>query len=70
MKHAKTGAMSLIQSLLDVTDIPEAKPDDSVACIGNEVGERILVVEIAQRIGTTEHAITTRLTGRGARIIC
>lgn len=63
------GRICMDQSLLDVTDIPEAKPGDSVVCIGEEGGERILAVEIAQRIGTTEHAITTRLTGRVARII-
>ena len=69
-KHTPVvGRICMDQSLLDVTDIPDAKPGDSVTCIGEEGGERILAVEIAQRIGTTEHAITTRLTGRVARII-
>ncbi len=69
-KHAPiVGRICMDQSLIDVTDIPNAAPGDTVTLIGEEGGERILAVEIAQRIGTTEHAITTRLTGRVARII-
>lgn len=68
-KHAPIiGRICMDQSILDVTDIPEAQPGDFATCIGQEGQERILAVEIAQRIGTTEHAITTRLTGRIPRL--
>jgi alanine racemase len=68
-KHAPIiGRICMDQSILDVTDIPEAQAGDTVTCIGQDGEERILAVEIAQRIGTTEHAITTRLTGRIPRV--
>ncbi len=68
-KHAPIiGRICMDQSILDVTDIPEAQPGDVAICIGQDGTERILAVEIAQRIGTTEHAITTRLTGRIPRL--
>jgi alanine racemase len=55
-------------TLVDVTDIPEARVGSEVVLIGRQGDDQIRVEEIAGLIGTTEHDITTRLTSRVPRV--
>lgn len=58
------GRVCMDQTVVDVTDIPEAAPGDHAVCIGAQGDERITVEEIARLIDATEHEITTGLTAR------
>jgi alanine racemase len=61
------GRICMDQTVVDVTDIPEAQPGAEAVCIGTQGDERITVEEIARLIETTEHDITTPLTNRVER---
>ncbi len=58
------GRISMDQTVVDVTHIPEAKPGDIAVCIGDMDGEEVTVNELAQRSGLIEHEITTGLSLR------
>ena len=62
------GRVCMDQTVLDVTDIPDAQAGDVAVCIGAQGAERIAVEEIAARIDTTPHEITTCLTARLPRV--
>ena len=53
------GRVCMDQTVLDVTEIPDAAPGDIAICIGGEGGENISAEQIAAAIDTTEHEITT-----------
>ena len=55
-------------TMVDVTDLPEVFPGEVAICIGEDEKEKITVVEIARKIGTTDHEITTTLTSRLPRV--
>jgi alanine racemase len=61
------GRVNMDVTLVDVTDIPRADIGSAVVLIGTQDEERITAEEIARRIGTTEHDVTTRLTPRVPR---
>jgi len=56
------------QTVVDVTDVPDVFAGDEAVCIGVQGNEHITVEEIAFRIETTPHEITTCLTARLPRI--
>jgi alanine racemase len=62
------GRVCMDQTVVDVTDIPGVRAGDAAVCIGSEGTETITIEEIARRIGTTEHEVTTCLTNRIPRI--
>jgi alanine racemase len=62
------GRVCMDQTVVDVTDIPGVAPGMEAVCIGAQGTDRIAVEEIATRIETTEHEITTCLTARIPRI--
>lgn len=62
------GRVCMDVTLVDVTDIPEARVGSEVVLIGRQGDDQIRVEEIAGLIGTTEHDITTRLTSRVPRV--
>jgi alanine racemase len=61
------GSVCMDQTMIDVTDIPEAQFDDEVVLLGAQDNDRITADEIAQRIGTVNYEVTTELTSRPIR---
>ena len=62
------GRVCMDQTVVDVTDVPDVFAGDEAVCIGVQGNEHITVEEIAFRIETTPHEITTCLTARLPRI--
>jgi alanine racemase len=62
------GRVCMDQTVVEVTHIPGVAPGDAAVCIGSDGEERITVEEIAARIQTTEHEVTTCLTARVPRV--
>lgn len=65
-KQAKVlGRVCMNMTMVDITDIPEAKLFDEVILLGNE----ITVEEIAKKIGTINYEIVTRINPLIKRVI-
>ena len=62
------GRVCMDQTMIDATDLPEVFPGEIATCIGEDGKEKIIVEEIARKIGTTDHEITTMLTSRLPRV--
>jgi len=58
------GRVSMDQTVVDVTHIPEAKVGDIAVCIGKMGKHEVTVTELATRSGLIEHEITTGLSLR------
>ena len=61
------GRVCMDVTMVDLTDVYGARSGDEAVLIGEQGSERITAVEIARAIDTTEHDVTTRLTGRVGR---
>lgn len=61
------GNVCMDQTMIDVTDIPDAQVDDDVVLLGAQGNDCITADEIAQRIGTVNYEVTTELTSRPIR---
>jgi len=59
------GRISMDMTVVDLTDVPEARPDDTATLIGRDGREEITLDEVAARCGTISYEI---LTGLGARL--
>ena len=62
------GRVCMDQTVVDVTDIPEAAPGDIAVCIGKQGNSEITAESLAALIETTVHEITTGLSARLPRI--
>ncbi len=62
------GRICMDQLIIDITDIPDARPDQIVTVIGREEGEQIRAEEIAAKSGTITNELLTRLGNRLKRI--
>lgn len=62
------GRVCMDVTLVDVTDLPDARVGDEVVLIGAQGEDRITAEEMARAIDTTEHEITTCLTRRVPRV--
>ena len=62
------GRVCMDQLMVDATDLPEIFPGEIATLIGANGEERIIVEEIARKIETTDHEITTSLTSRLPRV--
>ena len=58
------GRVCMDQTVVDVTDLPDAQPGDEAVCIGAQGSDCITAHEIASQIDATPHEITTCLTAR------
>ena len=63
------GRVCMDQTVVDVTDIPQAAAGDTAVCIGRQGDRQITAESLAALIETTEHEITTCLTARLPRIV-
>ncbi len=70
--HGRTapilGRVCMDQTVVDVTEIPEAAAGDIAVCIGRQSDAQITAESLAAQIDTTEHEITTCLSHRLPRI--
>lgn len=62
------GMVCMDQTLVDVTDIPEASPGDTAVLIGKSGGEEIFAVALAAQAGTIPNEVLSRLGQRLTRI--
>jgi alanine racemase len=68
-KRAKViGRICMDQMMADVTDIPEAAPEDEVVLIGQDGKERITAEDIASWSGTISYEILLSVGSRVERI--
>lgn len=59
------GRISMDVTVVDLTEVPEARPGDAATLVGRDGGEEITLDEAAARAGTIPYEI---LTGLGARL--
>ncbi|MBI2845092.1 MAG: alanine racemase [Chloroflexi bacterium] len=62
------GRVSMDQSTIDVTHIPEARQGDEVVLIGEQGGERITAEEVAERLGTINYEVVSEILARVPRV--
>ena len=62
------GRVCMDQTVIDVTEIPEAAAGDIAVCIGQQGAAQISAESLSALIETTEHEITTALSARLPRI--
>jgi alanine racemase len=62
------GRVSMDQTVVDVSDLPEVQENDEVVLIGKQGDEQISAEEIAATAGTNNYEIVTALLGRMPRI--
>ncbi|MCS7065402.1 MAG: hypothetical protein NZL85_03895, partial [Fimbriimonadales bacterium] len=65
----QVGRICMDMMMIDVSELPEVLPGEVATLIGTDGNERIRVEELAHRLETTPHEITTRLGKRPARQI-
>ena len=69
-KRAKIlGRVCMNMSIIDITDIPEAKLFNSVILLGKSGEEEITAEELAKKVGTINYEITTKINPLIKRII-
>lgn len=68
MRVPVLGRVSMDQTVVDVTDLPDVQENDEVVLIGAQGEERISAEEIAELAGTNNYEIVTALLGRMPRI--
>ncbi|OGG15892.1 alanine racemase [Candidatus Gottesmanbacteria bacterium RIFCSPHIGHO2_02_FULL_39_14] len=62
------GRVSMDQSSVDITQIPDAKVGDEVVLIGKQGNQEITAGQVAQRVGTINYEITSSLAARVSRV--
>jgi alanine racemase len=63
------GRICMDMLMVDVTELPQTQPGDVATLIGSEGEVRIRIEELAQRLNTTPHELTSRLGKRPERRI-
>jgi alanine racemase len=55
------GRICMNMMMVDITDIPKVKPEDEVVLLGKQGREEITAEEMAQKIGTINYEVVTRI---------
>jgi len=63
------GRVSMNMTVVDVSDLPKVKQGDEVVIIGSQGRGRITAEEIAEKIGTINYEVTTRISALLPRIV-
>ncbi|HZU09351.1 MAG TPA: alanine racemase [Pseudacidobacterium sp.] len=63
------GRVSMDQTILDVTDVPEASIGDEVVLIGEQGGARITAFDLADATGTIPYEVTCAISARVPRVL-
>jgi alanine racemase len=61
------GRVSMDQTMINVTGVPEARQGDEVVLIGSQGNERITVEEVAARLGTINYEVVSGILARVPR---
>lgn len=62
------GRVCMDQTMIDVTDIPEAQMGDEVVLIGKQGGAELTAEAVAERLGTNNYETVTTISARVPRI--
>lgn len=62
------GRVCMNMTMIDVTDVPEARPGDEVVLLGAQGGERVRAEQLAEWTGTINYEVTTRIAAHVPRI--
>jgi alanine racemase len=62
------GRVSMDQTILDVTDIPETEIGDEVVLIGEQADERITAYDLADAAGTIPYEVLCAIAARVPRV--
>ena len=62
------GRVCMDMTMLDVTDVPEAREGDEVMLIGTQGNERITADDIASKTGTISYEVLCGISGRVPRV--
>jgi len=57
------------QSMIDVTDVPDARAGDEVVLIGSQGEDAITADEVAARLGTISYEVVSAILARVPRIV-
>jgi alanine racemase len=69
-KRAKVlGRVCMNMTVVDVTDIPDAKEGDEVVLLGRQGNETVTAEEIGRRIGTINYEVVTRINPLLPRVV-
>jgi alanine racemase len=63
------GRVSMDQTILDVTDVPEVEIGDEVVLIGEQGSERISAYDLADLTGTIPYEVTCAISARVPRLL-
>lgn len=63
-----TGRVSMDQTMIDVTDIPDARVGAEVVLIGKQGAEEILAEEVAEKLGTNNYEVVSTISARVLRV--
>ena len=63
------GRVCMDQTMIDVTDIPEARAGDEVVLIGAQGQDRITVEEVAEKLGTINYEVVSEILARVPRVV-
>jgi alanine racemase len=62
------GRVCMDQTMIDVTDIPEAQTEDEVVLLGKQGGEEISAEDVASNLGTNNYEAVTTISARVPRL--
>jgi alanine racemase len=68
-KAGIAGRVSMDQTILDVTDIPDVEIGDEVVLIGEQEGERITAYDLADATGTIPYEVLCAIGARVPRLL-
>jgi alanine racemase len=63
------GRVTMDQTLLDVTDIPDVRQGDEVTLIGRQGASEITVEQVAERLGTISYEVVAEILARVPRVV-
>lgn len=63
------GRVCMNMTMIDVTDVPEARAEDAVTLLGRDGNERVTAEEMAAKLGTIGYEVVARINPLAARIV-
>lgn len=63
------GRVAMNMFAIDLSSVPDAKPEDEVVLLGAQAGERITAEQVAARTGTINYEATTRISPLLPRLV-
>ncbi len=63
------GRVCMDMTMVDVTDVPDVAPNDTVVLLGEQGEERVTAEQLADWMGSINYEVTTRIAGHIPRVI-